>query len=432
LILRKLTVELPGREVGVLTHESSGQFRWIPDSTWENDGQRPRLGLDFLRTPGKRSARDDLPAWFANLLPEKGSPLRNRLAASFDLKANTHSFQLIEHLGRGLTGAVAVNGEVKSEGLALAAEIDTKLATATLASFNGESPLRFSALTGMQLKVTMSMVSERLMLGAKGRGREWIVKFPGKEHPQLAEVEAATMTWAKRAGFEVPRHQVIPLERLDGLPPGWSENPAPVFAVERFDRRDDGSRVHQEDTCQSLGLGPGCKYGEGAGQGDVSYEGLIRLVFDACGEKDAQEVARRIGFMLAYGNDDAHLKNWALVWGDKVQPRLSPCYDLVSTISWPQLYGWETGQGPSLALKLGREKHFRNIDYRALEYGASKEGFSWIRKEVLEGIERSKEAWHAHDFERPERMCKAVEHHWTQVPLLKGLGLRRKSAFVPC
>ncbi len=425
MTIKQLTVELPGRQVGKLTHEVSGQFRWIPDSKWEDDDQHPRLGIDFRRKPGKRSARDTLPSWFENLLPEKGSPLRNRLAASFGLRANSHSFQLIEHMGQGLTGAVTVTMKDKApaEGRDVAAETQSQLPAAEPLLSMGESPLRFSALTGMQLKLTMSMLGDRLALGAKSQGREWIVKFPGKEHPQLAEVETATMTWAKRAAFEVPRHQVVPLGRLDGLPPGWTENPAPVFAIERFDRRKDGSRVHQEDTCQALGLGPGSKYGEGAGAHDIAYEGLIRLVATACGEKDAREAARRIGFMLACGNNDAHLKNWALVWGDKTQPSLSPCYDLVSSISWPTLYGWETGQGPQLALKLGREKHFRNIDRGAIERSASKAAFPWLKEEILEGIQRAKEAWRAADFERPERMVKAVAQHWTHVPLLKSLGL---------
>jgi serine/threonine-protein kinase HipA len=47
-----------------------------------------------------------------------------------------------------------------------------------------------------------------------------------------------------------------------------------------------------------------------------------------------QEFVRRIVFSAAIGNTDMHLKNWTLLYPDGRTPKLSPAYDLVSTIAY--------------------------------------------------------------------------------------------------
>lgn len=42
-------------------------------------------------------------------------------------------------------------------------------------------------------------------------------------------------------------------------------------------------------------------------------------------------------FIAAIGNEDAHLKNWSLIYPDDRVARLSPAYDLVSTAVYPEL-----------------------------------------------------------------------------------------------
>ena len=66
------------------------------------------------------------------------------------------------------------------------------------------------------------------------------------------------------------------------------------------------------------------------------------------------EFIRRLVVNILIGNGDAHLKNWSVIYKDKVTPQLSPAYDLVSTIHYVQ--------NDSLALNLGGEKHFESIN----------------------------------------------------------------------
>lgn len=420
---KRLVVSLPAQDVGLLTQDRSGLIRWSPDTGWERLGQRPRLGLDFLRTLGPRQHSSELPCWFENLLPERESLLRARLSGAYGLREG-QSFELLRMLGHDLTGAVEVRaggdfGEDRATPV-VADNNDHDDQDGELASRSPSTLVRFSALAGMQLKFSMSMVNQRLAISARSRDSLWIVKLAGTTYEELAEVETATMTWAKHAGFDVPEHLTVPFEDLDGIPAGWAEGTTPAFAIRRFDRRPDGSKIHQEDLCQALGLSPRDKYGD---QGpSVTLEGALRLVDDACGERDGREMARRIGFMIASGNTDAHLKNWALLWGDRARPTLAPCYDLVATVAWDKL-GWRRPRGPEFALRLGGERFFRRFDDLALATAQKSAGRTWVREEVMAGVERARDAWESAADEAPRRMRTALEEHWTAVPLLARIGL---------
>ncbi len=366
--------------------------------------------MDFLRDSRPRADANGLPVWFDNLLPERGSELRLRLSALHGLREG-QSFELLRALGTDLIGAVearTADGHQERPARDESASVDA-------ASTDDRESMRMSGLTGIQMKFSMSMVNERLVLPARSGNSEWIVKIAGHEYPELAAVEAATMTWAKHAGFVVPPHMTIAFDRLDGIPDGWVSEHALAYAVMRFDRRDDGSRIHQEDLCQALAMRPQDKYGDGDPK--VSFDGALRLITDVCGEEDGREMARRIGFMIASGNTDAHLKNWTIVWGDRQRPTLSPCYDLVATISWDHL-GWAKRRGPELALRLGGERRFERLDVEQLA-AFSAASRAWAADEVNAGISRARDSWEAGSCDLPIRMRAAIDAHWRAVPLLR-------------
>jgi serine/threonine-protein kinase HipA len=418
---RTLSVTLPGRHVGDLVQSREGLTRWLPEKAWEAEGQHPRLGTDFLRNPGPRQRGTGLLPWFENLLPEPGSELRRRLCAAHGLR-DGQSFALLGALGRDLTGAVEVATGAAPAGDASEGHID---AAEDAAPASLKLIQRLSSLAGMQLKFSMSMVKERLTLPARRAGGQWIVKLPGTEYTELPAIEQATMTWAQRAGFDVPRHFVVDVEHLIGIPAGWIEEGAThAFAVKRFDREDDGSKLHQEDLCQALDLPPMNKYGDMAPH--VSLDGALRFVTDICGEPSGREMARRIGFAIASGNGDAHLKNWSLLWGNKTRPTLTPCYDLVATICWAQRLGWENPErpgGPLLALRVGGEHRFALFDDDVLAAHVKESGQPWASEELMAGIIRARDAWRHVEPEAPQAMRAALDTHWRCVPVLRHVGL---------
>ncbi|MGH7270517.1 MAG: type II toxin-antitoxin system HipA family toxin, partial [Polyangiaceae bacterium] len=413
---KSLGITLSSIPVGDLTQDPRGRTTWTPDAHWESGGQHPRLGAAFLREPGRRRVAVGLPAWFENLLPEDGSPLRRRLCALHGLRSG-QSFALLSAVGRDLSGAVEAG---------YASARVPKRAGVRVGGDEGDAGLsvgatgRLSPLAGMQLKFSMSMSDDRLSLPAQGSGGQWIVKIPGKDYEDLPAVEAATMSWAEHAGFDVPPHRVLSSDSLAGLPPSWHQGVLAAFATARFDRRPDGSKVHQEDLCQALDVFPKDKYGDASPV--IAFDGALRFVTDMCGEAVGREMARRMGFVIASGNGDAHLKNWSLLWGETTRPGLTPCYDFVATISLDAL-GWAVSGGPQMALRLGGERRFARVDRKALAAHTKNAGQAWAEEEIMAGIEGARRAWPQARESAPLRMREAIAKHWASVPLSRTIGL---------
>ena len=406
----RLGVRLAERRVGHIDRNRFGLLSWVPDADWLADDQHPRLGLDFLRQPGVQQSTHALPVWFENLLPERDSALRAALCRQWSLPDHD-DLGLLATLGGDLPGAVRV----------VAAPHAPLPIPATLSADPHDDRWRFS-LAGMQLKLSMGQQGHRFAVSTSDGEEAWIVKLPGRDLPDLPQVEHATMAWARAAGFPVPAHEVVSIDRLDGVPAEWAEHTPFAFAVRRFDRRRDGTRVHHEDLCQALTIRPAHKYGNTGGR-RVGLHGALRLVADACGEADARSFTQRIGFVVASGNGDAHLKNWSLEWGSADRPRLSPLYDQVCTVRWPA-FGWSPskGKGPEMGLGLAAVRHFAQVDTALLDDVAARSGQPWAAEEVAAGIQRAVEGWDAVGELAPEAMRAALAEHWARVPLLRRFG----------
>lgn len=418
---RALSVHLPGQRVGTLTRDRHGRVEWAPEPAWLATNQTPRLGLEFLRNPGVQVSGTGLPPWFENLLPEVGSALRERICRTHGLR-EADSLGLLTVLGQDLPGAV----EVRPLG-----DHDPDLPSAPPTTDAAPTQAWRFSLAGMQIKLSMRANGQRLTLPVRAEsGEYWIVKIPGASYADLPQVEHATMNWAAAAGLPVPPVRVVATELLDGVPAGWVDQVRQAFAISRFDRRPDGTRIHHEDFCQALNLLPLFKYAD-AGQARPSYDTLLRLVNDLAGPDEARAFAARLGFVIACGNDDAHLKNWSFCWGAALRPTLSPVYDYVSTVAWRDLHGWGTPKGPTLGLKLGGVREFRALNQAALERCAARAALPgapparWVIEAVEDGIRRARLAWPAVVAQAPPAMRRALVEHWETVPLLRAQGALR-------
>jgi len=229
---------------------------------------------------------------------------------------------LLSIVGEDLPGSVVVRPGTE---LAVAetrstVPFDEPVATLPL---NEENGLRFS-LAGIQLKFSaVKNDQHRFTLPFRGMGGRWILKFASNQFANLPENEFYTMSWAAACGLNVPRHELIDAQTITGLDSRLLSKSPKVFAIERFDRMQDGSRIHQEDFAQVRGVPPYKKYDH------WSFEGIARFISDLCGPEDLQEFVRRIVFCILVGNTDVHLKNWSLVYPDQRSARLSPMYDFV-------------------------------------------------------------------------------------------------------
>jgi serine/threonine-protein kinase HipA len=348
---RVLKILLGDVPVGHLTGLQDGKSLFVFDDSYIDLGPgRPTLSLSF-NTPGDEeaternlreiySSRMKLPPFFSNLLPE--GVLREYMVKRLKIH-HDHEFDILMALGANLPGAVRA---LPADELPQAA-INYRLGTTR--TVPDETPIKFS-LGGSQLKFSMLERGGRFTL-ADGN-EEWIVKPPHPSHPNVPANEYTMMRLAAAVGIQTPEVKLVKLDDValggfTGLSiPQWETW---AYAIKRYDRTLE-SRVHVEDFAQVFNV-----YGDQEYRA-TNYDTIGRLIFDLFPNRFEQiaEFVRRLVVNILIGNGDAHLKNWSVIYKDKITPQLSPAYDLVSTIHYVQ--------NDSLALNLGGEKRFESID----------------------------------------------------------------------
>lgn len=384
-------VRLHGHLVGHL-RSSQGVNRFQASPKYRELPRRPVLGQIFEERPDhqwKQAQR--LPKWFSNLLPEQR--LRDLIAEERGISPR-NEYRLLLALGSDLPGAVEVTPLIDPEE-ALSSSFGEGASAAMFSRTADEREhqskeedhhlLRFS-LAGVQLKLSMVWSSNTLLLPGMGELGDHLVKLPSRHYRGIPENEFSMMTWARETGINVPDCEVRPSDRLGPLPPGFEVlEGSNVYVVRRFDRSDGGPpehRTHMEDLNQVVDNWPEAKY-EGA-----DFERLGRIVLGLCGLDDFLEYVRRLTFCIGIGNEDAHLKNWTVWYPNRIRPRLSPAYDLVSTIQYPEL-------DRKMALKLGRTRDASRIDMTMMKRLAQKTDVDpmTISQTVKETLTSMRDSW---------------------------------------
>ena len=385
------TLYLHGHPVGHLW-SSHGTHRFELSDEYRQTPRRPVLGQVFEERPRHRwKQAQRLPRWFSNLLPEH-SRLRRIIAEQHEIN-HRNEFRLLMALGADLPGALQVIPDRDAPGVehVSGSDVPTDGGAGVLERQNTRtgvsdvSKIRFS-LAGVQLKLSMMWSGNTLMLPGAGELGNHLVKLPSRHYAGVPENEFAMMKWAGATGINVPDCETRPTGDLGPLPPGFDLiEGATVYVVRRFDRGPYGSnqdqRINMEDLNQVLDNWPEAKY-EGA-----SYERLGRIILTLCGEEDFLEYVRRLTFCIGIGNEDAHLKNWTIWYPDRIRPRLSPAYDLVSTIQYEEL-------DRGMALKLGGTRRVSLTTLAEMERLADRTGLqpdlvSDTARRTLEAMHRS-------------------------------------------
>ena len=394
----KYLVRVSGVAAGLLIdYGSNTSFRLL--DSYRDDPERPVLGQMFEDAPDKTwSHQNRVPAWFANLLHE--GPLRNFLADELGVSP-ARDAPLLAALGTDLPGSVTV------EPTEADVEIDAEIAPADpVPHLDDPTGIRFS-IAGYQLKLSMVQTADKgFTLAGRGELGDFLMKLPSTGFPSVPENEFATMTWARAVGIDVPETELVEMGRLD-LPHGLLRaDETWAFKVRRFDRGPSG-RVHIEDLNQVVGGWPAEKYK------NHSYESLGKLVLGVTGSADAfAEYVRRLVFVVAVGNEDAHLKNWSLIYRDGRTAELAPAYDLVSTITY-------SGLTRGLGLSLGGTKAFDRISRDSFRRLADVAGID--ERTVLDVVDATVERIHttaADHLPRYGALEKPLRLHFTIVPLL--------------
>ena len=185
----------------------------------------------------------------------------------------------------------------------------SKLHTAALAMVGRTS------LSGVQRKISVNLSADRQTLQVAGSGGRFILKPQTEAYPYLPENEQLCTRLAQLLEIEVAPFGLVPLQ--DG---------SLAYIAKRFDRRGDGTKIHQEDFCQLAEKSPKDKY-------DGSAELCVRLVRAFASEPliEILKFYRMLVFHWWSGNGDMHLKNFSLLIDNERLRRLTPAYDLVCT-----------------------------------------------------------------------------------------------------
>ena len=408
---RRLEVRLHDQPIGTLSETPDGGSEFRFHRTYRDLAPRPVLGQKFEDDLDRiyRSRKGQrLPDFFANLIPEPGGKLREVIEDAGALEAGD-DLALLTFVGEDLPGAVVVYPSEEPEAWS-GAQKSPKLQATQETPPPGEE-FRFS-LAGVQLKFSMLLQEEKLTLPARGRSGEWIVKFDSPTFPHLPENEYSMLEWAQAAGFDVPPRHLLGVESLEGFSRQYALQETKVLAIQRYDRTPEG-RVHQEDFAQVVGLPPRRKYDQ------ITYEAMARLVHRFMDAAAVEEWVRRLTFVLASGNNDAHLKNWSFIYPDQIRAQWSPLYDQVSTIAW---------QAPArqLSLKLVSTREFNQIDRQTFRRLAERAELDPKRTLVLvdETLEKLRRSWKEikDALPLPIDHARALQEHWKQVPILQQSG----------
>jgi serine/threonine-protein kinase HipA len=155
--------------------------------------------------------------------------------------------------------------------------------------------------------------------------------------------------------------------------------------VERYDRVIENGqlvRLHQEDFCQAMAISSDMKYQNEGGPSLKQCFDLLREM-SSVPVLDLQTLLNTVIFNFLIGNNDAHGKNFSLLYHVDASIRLAPLYDLVCTAQYPEL-------SPKMAMKLGGEYRSDRVAIRHFEKLADEVGLAkpMVKKRVQELAEK--------------------------------------------
>ena len=145
-------------------------------------------------------------------------------------------------------------------------------------------------------------------------GKLYVAKFPSKKDLENTElIEHFSHQLAATAGINVAKTHTIKISKDRDL-----------LLSERFDRTDDGKRIHFASAMSLLGFDDGA--GNSTGNG---YLDIVDFILQGCVDvkQNIRELYRRVAFNVMFGNNDDHFRNHGFLLTPKGWT-LSPAYDI--------------------------------------------------------------------------------------------------------
>ena len=169
------------------------------------------------------------------------------------------------------------------------------------------------SISGVQMKLSVRVNPGKWILESVAEGGTHILKPEPNQFPELPQNENLCMAIAAELRITVPPHGLFSM--ADGNL---------SYIIKRFDRLEDGTKLHKETMFQMLNSTDKYKGSlERVGKAIRAYAENIGL--------DLVDFIERALLCFLIGNGDMHLKNWALLINENGNAGLAPCYDFVSS-----------------------------------------------------------------------------------------------------
>ncbi|MDR3125132.1 MAG: type II toxin-antitoxin system HipA family toxin [Endomicrobium sp.] len=370
---KQLSVRLFGEEVGILEQDKNGKLHFTYSDT-------AKIPISWSLPLDKKSfSEKECRPYFNGLLPES-EHVRNNIAKIYGINANS-DFAILKTIGHDCAGALSLHAQeepikkahfVKLEGYPQTEESLSKHIKALPEHpffMEKNNDVRLS-LAGTQDKAPISLIDGKICIPRNGTPSTHILKPLIKNLNETVLNEYICMRLAGALGINVPKVEIKSAKNVAYL------------LIERYDRevsKDTVMRIHQEDFCQALGILSINKYQADGGPGFKQCFELLNIT--QLPAKAKLLFMKTVMFNYLIGNNDAHGKNFSLLYKNK-KPILAPAYDILSTETYPILT-------KKMAMKIGSSYEKGNIsnhDWQALcnnvEYS-----FLMFKKEFLEMCE---------------------------------------------
>lgn len=390
--LKVLSVRLNGYPVGRLEQTKEGRLKF----QYEDAARQISLSMPVEQ---KRFGNMPCEKYFAGLLPES-EEARKAIGKKFDANPKS-TFSLLRAIGHDCAGAISFhdpeapvvqdsNLEPKMLYLSDPA-LEKHIKELPLKPlFIGVEDLRLS-LAGVQEKAAVCLRDGRIAIPISGTPTTHILKPSISKFPGSVQNEYLSLTTAARIGLPVPKVEM----RRAGK--------ETYLLVERYDRKIDEEmriiRVHQEDFCQALGFRE--KYQRYGGPGFKDCFELLMKTRIPIVDRDI--LMRAVVFNYLIGNNDAHGKNFAILYDADGNARLAPLYDILCTQAYSELTN-------DMCMKIGEHYDFDNIresDWKGLckvtgfAFQGLKKITNKLSEQIVASIEDERKLLNGTEFDDP-------------------------------
>ena len=200
------------------------------------------------------------------------------------------------------------------------------------------------------------------------KGQLWIAKFPSnKDEKNIGAWEYVISRIAANCG--------VKMSECNAQKFGSHYH---TFLTKRFDRNENGRRIHFASAMTMLGYSDGTSYSDGA-----SYLELANWIASNCNNTNfnLEQLWRRIVLNIAVSNCDDHLRNHGFILSGKGGWELSPAYDINPD---------ETGMG----LKLNITEDDNSLEFELALSVARYFGIGSVKaNEILSAIKSAVSRW---------------------------------------